>query len=177
MGKAYLITGEPRVGKTTILVNILERLIHSRISGFYTQEIRVDGERVGFEMITLDGKRETISHIDFDTPIRVSRYGVSVEKIEKIGIPPIHKGIKDGHIILIDEIGPMELLSEKLKTAIMEALDSQSIVIGTIVQRSHPWVDNLKKDHRIKLIHLEPNNRESVAEQLEQLVKNCNRQS
>jgi len=55
MIKNIFITGLPGCGKTSLLKEILEELkIPAR--GFFTQEIRKGGERIGFEIITLTDK-------------------------------------------------------------------------------------------------------------------------
>jgi Ni2+-binding GTPase involved in maturation of urease and hydrogenase len=48
--KYIFVTGQPGVGKTTLCISVAQKLAkelkHARISGFYTEERRVDGERV-----------------------------------------------------------------------------------------------------------------------------------
>lgn len=55
------LTGPPSSGKTTIIKKIVAQLIKPA-KGFYTQEIRTDGKRQGFKMITLDGKEGLLAH-------------------------------------------------------------------------------------------------------------------
>ncbi len=43
-----LITGPPRVGKTTLIKRLFEELTHHHPVGFYTEEIREGGIRKGF---------------------------------------------------------------------------------------------------------------------------------
>ncbi|MQL86561.1 hypothetical protein Taro_019088, partial [Colocasia esculenta] len=60
-GKCFLVTGPPGVGKTTLVMRVLESLRAShpdlRVRGFYTREVREGSQRVGFEVVTLDGRR------------------------------------------------------------------------------------------------------------------------
>ena len=60
--KNFLITGLPGVGKTTLIKKLSEKLKHLHPAGFYTEEIREAGQRKGFELISLDGKRGLLSH-------------------------------------------------------------------------------------------------------------------
>ena len=61
------LTGQPGVGKTTLLCGAVKKLVASSptnngglpvANGFYTEECRdQQGERVGFDVVTLDGRR------------------------------------------------------------------------------------------------------------------------
>ena len=66
MPEALLLTGRPGVGKTTVVRRVVERLSRPT-GGFYTCELREGGRRTGFEIVTLDGQRATLSHVDFDS--------------------------------------------------------------------------------------------------------------
>jgi DNA polymerase III delta prime subunit len=76
--KNLLLTGPPGCGKTTVIRRVIERLGHLRLAGFYTQEIRQHGQRVGFEAIGLSDVRTTLAHADFCTQHRLGRYGVDL---------------------------------------------------------------------------------------------------
>jgi nucleoside-triphosphatase len=71
-----LLTGVPGVGKTTVIRELAQRLAAHQPAGFYTEEIREKGARQGFQLVTLDGRRQTLSHVDLPGPFRVSRYKV-----------------------------------------------------------------------------------------------------
>jgi nucleoside-triphosphatase THEP1 len=60
-----LLTGVPGIGKTTIIRRIADRLKNRRIGGFYTEEIREDGDRRGFRLVGFDGTKRVIGHVDF----------------------------------------------------------------------------------------------------------------
>ncbi len=50
-----LITGQPDIGKTTLMKKLAEDLRDLRPVGFYTAEIREGGIRKGFELVSLSG--------------------------------------------------------------------------------------------------------------------------
>jgi len=60
--KNLLVTGLPGVGKTTLIRKPAESLKSLRPVGFYTEEMREGGERKGFELVSLEGKRGVLSH-------------------------------------------------------------------------------------------------------------------
>ncbi len=59
-----LITGAPGIGKTTVIRRTADELKHKALRGFYTEEIREDGERRGFRLVGFNGKTHIIAHVD-----------------------------------------------------------------------------------------------------------------
>lgn len=55
----------PGVGKTTLVQKVCEGLVSSGVGleGFYTEEVRVGGRRVGFDVVTVTGERGRLSRI------------------------------------------------------------------------------------------------------------------
>jgi nucleoside-triphosphatase len=53
--KNILVTGSPRIGKSTLIERIVSG-IQRPLTGFFTKEITDRGKRVGFSIDTLDGK-------------------------------------------------------------------------------------------------------------------------
>jgi nucleoside-triphosphatase len=70
-----LVTGNPGVGKTTLIQEVCSRLRAVAMSGFYTLEVREGARRVGFKIVTLDGCEALLAHVDLAGPHRVGRYG------------------------------------------------------------------------------------------------------
>ena len=71
MAKKLLITGRPGAGKTTLIKKVARMLQPFHPVGFYTEEIRAQGQRVGFQLVSLDGQRRIMSHVDIPSPFRV----------------------------------------------------------------------------------------------------------
>ena len=90
-----LVTGLPGVGKTTLIKRISEELKHLHPIGFYTSEIREGGIRKGFELISLDGRKRLLSHVDIKSSHRVGKYKVDVTGFERFlnGIPFLKSSI------------------------------------------------------------------------------------
>ncbi len=91
MSQALLLTGAPGTGKTTIIREAISAS-KAKAGGFYTQEIRQGGVRLGFEIITLDGHRAILAHADFRGPQRVGKYGVDVAALDRVAVPAIAPG-------------------------------------------------------------------------------------
>lgn len=126
MGDIPLITGRPGVGKTTLIRSLSEAL-GSRAGGFHTEEIRESGERKGFRLLTLDGRSGVFAHVELlaRTPNRVGRYGVDTSVLERLGLTAVNEAATRCQVVLVDEIGKMELHSP----AFCGALDEVASVL------------------------------------------------
>jgi len=165
MKRAYLLSGEPGSGKTTIIKEVLSK-VNKSAGGFYTEEIRSQGVRHGFKIITLDGKEAVLSHVSVHSPHRVSKYGIDPDNMDKVAVPALKQAIRSKDIIVIDEIGKMELFSASFKNAVIEALESKNKVLGTIMLASHPWADKIKKRPEVEVIKVTRFNRSEVIKQV-----------
>ncbi|MFQ5962921.1 MAG: nucleoside-triphosphatase [Candidatus Scalinduaceae bacterium] len=157
--KNIFLTGAPSSGKTTVIKKIIASLDHPA-NGFYTEEERVDGKRVGFLMKTLDGREGYLAHQDIKSDFHIRRYGVSIEDIENIAVPSITP-VKD-NIIILDEIGKMECFSMTFRQAAANALDASNIVIGTITFGGDDFILKIKKREDIEINEVTVGNRNSL---------------
>jgi nucleoside-triphosphatase len=153
MVNVYLLTGRPGAGKTTIIREAIARL-KDKAGGFYTQEIRVGGVRQGFQITTLDGQNAMLSHVGLSSPHRIGKYGVDIDNLDKVGVTALYQATKECDLIVIDEIGKMELLSPRFREAVLKVIDSGKRVLGTILLNSHPFADEIKKHPQVKVIQV-----------------------
>ncbi len=160
MSMNILITGRPGIGKTTLIQQVIKG--HDNVSGFFTQEIRKAKKRVGFAIKTMDGKTGVLAHTDIESPRRVSKYKVNMKNIETVLIPSI---VLDADLIVIDEIGKMELFSEKFKQKVVEALKTGN-VIATIMERPHPFTDTIKTRKDVIIFTVTEENRDNLVDLL-----------
>ena len=165
MKQAYLLTGPPGVGKTTLIKEAITA-IEQRAGGFYTREMRSQGVRQGFEIVTLDGASAILASVDFHGPHRVSKYGVMVDNMDNVGVAALRRAIKECDIVVVDEIGKMELFSPAFREAVLKALDSGKKLLGTIMLAPHPWADRIKQDPRVEVVMVSRANHQQVAKEL-----------
>ncbi|HEX78001.1 MAG TPA: NTPase [Dehalococcoidia bacterium] len=161
--RALLLSGGPGVGKTTIIKEAVAH-VGGAAGGFYTEEIREQGVRQGFRLVTLAGEVATLAHISIGGAYRVSRYGVDVEGLERVGVTALREAIRSSELVVVDEIGKMELFSSAFREAVLEALEGGKRLLGTIMSKPHPWADRLKRRPEVEVVMVTRENRGRVLE-------------
>lgn len=167
-----LIEARPGAGKTTALKRLAALLRDAGvpIAGFLTEEMRRGTRRVGFAIETLGGERATLAHVDLPGPPRVGKYGVDLEAFEELALPAIESPPVDA-VVLIDELGKMELASERFREAAVELLARPVAVVATVHAFRHPFTDALKRRPDIETIRLNRANRDELPERLAERLR------
>ncbi len=174
--KNFLITGLPGAGKTTLIMNLLSEL-KIPADGFITREIRRKGTRVGFMIEDLKGKSELLASTDFPSPFRVGKYRVNLEGFEKIALASLERGLKEARLIVIDEIGKMELFSQSFQEMVLKVMDSPKPALATIIQKPHPFADKIKKRPDVIIYKLSREKFEKIFEELKTRLENLTEKS
>ena len=148
MKQVCLLTGTPGTGKTSLIKRVVDGM-GEKAGGFYTEEIRNFGIRQGFRLITLDGESAVLAHVNISSRFRVGKYGVDINNLERIGVPCLQKAVRQCDLVVVDEIGRMELLSDGFCKAIYEIIKSGKKVLGTIMLNSHHQADDIKNQPEV----------------------------
>lgn len=133
--RVLLLTGNPSVGKTTVVMKAVSALKEKGycVGGMISREAREGGTRVGFEILDLSsGRHGWLAHVNQKGGPQVGKYRVNMEDLDFIGAKAITDAVEKCGIIAIDEIGPMELFSEKFKEAARKALESHKPVLAVV---------------------------------------------
>ncbi|MFC2017325.1 nucleoside-triphosphatase [Chloroflexota bacterium] len=166
MKQVYLLTGKPGAGKTSLIKQAVAEM-KGKAGGFYTEEIRTQGVRQGFRLVTLDGQDAILAHVNIRRPYRVSRYGVDIDSLERVGVVALHRAARECDLVVVDEIGKMELFSASFREAILQIIDSGQRVLGAIMLSPNPWVDAIKRKPQVNLVTVtRANHREVLGELL-----------
>jgi nucleoside-triphosphatase len=162
-----LLTGPPGCGKTTAVARIVAALSGKvRMAGFYTEEIREAGRRVGFRWQRLDGRTGTLAHVHTKSPHRVSKYGVDVESFETQAVSILDPHATGVDLFVIDEIGKMECFSARFVEAIHLLLKSDKSVLATVAQKGTGLIREVKSHPHIELVHLTRENRDEMTRKI-----------
>jgi nucleoside-triphosphatase len=157
-----LIEGRPGSGKTTVARRLLTILSESAadVTGFTTAEIRQRGSRVGFSIETVDGRTGILAHVDFDGP-RVGKYGVDLGVFESLALPALK--VEDNEtIVVIDELGKMELLSEAFRQSVDVLFDRDNDLVATVHVYRHPFTERLKQGPATEVVKVTTANRDGL---------------
>lgn len=143
--RLIFLTGRSGVGKTSVLLRAVDILKAEgcNIGGMIGREVRERGVRVGFEIVDLaTGGKGWLAHVNQPTGPRVSRYRVNLSDLNAVGVTSILNAVENADVIVIDEIGPMELFSSDFKEAVMSAIKSKKPMMGTIHYRARDLLIN-----------------------------------
>jgi len=180
MYKNFFITGFPGSGKTTILNNIVNDLKTNiknlNLYGFFTSEIREKEIRVGFSIENYEGKKGILSHINYEVGPNVGKYRVNLKDFEDIGISTLINALKDSKckLIVIDEIGKMELFHPDFLKILDKIIVSDKIVLATISYKLTELLKKFKNKSDTCIFNLEktPKDSSERKELKEKIVKN-----
>jgi len=163
--KVFLLTGKPGTGKTAIIKEAIAKT-KLKAGGFYTEEIRIGNIRQGFRIISLDGREAILAHINISSPYHIGKYKIDIESLNKVGVPAIQRASKECDLVVIDEIGKMELLSPQFREAMLQAINNGKKVLGTIMLNPQPLVDEIKCHPEVKVLLVINSNRNRVLKEI-----------
>jgi nucleoside-triphosphatase len=161
-----LLTGPPGCGKTTVIRRVVEILKGRRLAGFYTEELREHGQRLGFKAIGLGGGKTMLAHVDFRTRHRVGRYGVDLEGFEAIVHTKLNREPGEVDVIVVDEIGRMECMSPVFVAAITRVLDAPVPVLATIAANGGGFIAQVKVRSDVEIVTVTSTNRDQLPDEL-----------
>lgn len=160
------------MGKTTLVRRVAERLREEgyRLAGFYCPEVRRGGRRVGFRIMSLDGRHEAwLARVDGCSGPRVGRYNTCREAEEVASRAAEEASQAD--LVVIDEIGPMELKLPGIRGSILSILRSGKPGLFVVHERlsDREVLPQLQQRGRWFRVTLE--NRDSLVDEVYRFVK------
>lgn len=175
--RVLLLTGSPGVGKTTVLLKVVDALKDKgySVGGMISREVRSCGTRVGFEILDLStNRRGWLAHVNQKVGPQVGKYRVNLEDLDAVGAEAILKAVRECDVVAIDEIGPMELFSEKFRLAVEKAVESSKPIIGVVHWKArHRLINKVKARGDVEICAVTYENREKIHETIVEKAIEC----
>ncbi len=156
------VTGRPGIGKTTLCIKVFEAVKDKLdVEGFVTREVRINRARVGFKIVDLkSGEEMWLARAGDFSPVKVGRYSVFVESVDAVARRIYDY---DSDLIIIDEIGPMELKSREFVGAIEDLISRDVNMLFTIHLKSkHGLLEKIRREFEVVVI--DETNRDKASE-------------
>lgn len=164
--RLLLLTGPPGVGKTTALLRIAEALKAKGygVGGMISRDVRRDGSRIGFEVMDFsDGRTGVLATVNQNKCPRVGKYHVELDDLNRVGVNAILRAVENLDVVIVDEIGPMELFSEQFREVVRKAFESQKLVLCTIHWKmTDNLIDSIKKREDSEMYMITHENRQNL---------------
>ncbi len=170
-----ILVADPKIGKSTVLLNFLSRYYTGSKSGILTTEIKKNDQRLGFEMEYFTHSDSTliggiIASIYLESQISVSKYKVDVQEIEWICLHCLQDVLKSEFLSYIDEIGEMQLHSTSFRKLVKARLDLPNICIATLSNVYHDDFTNaIRKRDDCVFIEVTKDNRDTLPQSIHEL--------
>ena len=168
--RVLLLTGAPGVRKTSVLINTANSLKAQGVTvgGMISREAREGNVRVGFKIIDLtDDKQGWLAHVNQKSGPQVGKYRVNLQDLENIGAKAIVEAVEKCAVVAVDEIGPMELFSQRFKQAVRQALDSRKLVLAVVHEKAKdPLINEAKQREDAEIFTVTLANRDAITEKL-----------
>jgi len=158
------LTGKTGLGKTAIIEEVLKRTSLS-YGGFQTKAYLKEGKLVGFKIVDLVTKKEEIIALLSETGIIINPEG-----FERLGVEAIKRGMEEKKLIIMDELGFMELAAPNFQNKVWEALRNDKPVLGVMKMHKNDFLDKIRDGNHVQIICVTENNRERIKDQLQRML-------
>ncbi len=169
------ITGLPNSGKTQLLMKIIEMLEADgkKVGGMITDAIIFRNRKVGFYVVDwMTKKKRKFAHESIESSVHVEEYGVDMKALDAVGVKAIKNAIKEADVIIIDEVGKMEVESPGFVEAVNEALDSDKAIILTLHKKSrNPLLQDIRRRDDLRILEVTSVNRNLLPYKIIKLMR------
>lgn len=172
------ITGLPGSGKTYALLRVIEMLQDGevKIGGMIDEPVGDGRHKTGFTVRNLlSGETEVFASTEFESKVMVGKIGVDLSTLEAVGVKAIREACECCDIIVIDEVGKMEVESEAFIEAVKEALDAEKPMIITLHKKSrNPLLQDIRRRDDVRILEVTPTNRNILPYKIVRLMSGEN---
>ncbi len=169
LGGIWLVSGPPGVGKSTAVSRVVLKLKSAGVivGGCTTSEKRSGGARTGFEIRDLtSGRAGELASATSKVGPRVGRYRVNLDDIASVGAAGLEAAASSSEVIIIDEVGPMELVSPEFRRAVRRCVDSGKPLLAVVHERLDDDVLNELRTRADSTYTISIENRDEMTEEI-----------
>ncbi|MFQ5902393.1 MAG: nucleoside-triphosphatase, partial [Candidatus Binatia bacterium] len=117
-----------------------------------------------------DGREGTLASVGRGKGPMVGRYSIHIEEFEDLVRPRIGSERTPADLYVIDEIGKMELLSQRFRNQVIDLLARPSNLLATIAKKGRGFVEQIKGRNDVELIEVTRENREQLPGEMAQRI-------
>jgi nucleoside-triphosphatase len=166
-----LITGPPRCGKSTLITKLISYYKSKDyvLGGFLTPEVKEAGKRIGFNIKDIQsGKISLLARKGiYNTKYQLGNYSIFIEDFNNYLKNLQSYNLKTIDLLVIDEIGKMELHSQLFLSFLKKIFNSNMKILATIGQKlKHPIKIELLNLSDLKLFQMNLNNQQEIFEEI-----------
>jgi nucleoside-triphosphatase len=157
------VTGSPGIGKSTLVGKVVAST-GMRVGGVLARDKRYKDRRIGFELLDLASGAVGMLADETGSGPQLGKYRVHPEDLDGLGARAIENALKC-ELIVVDEVGPMELTSHRFVSAVENAIASSLPMLVVL----HEWSNHrLAKKIRstFKVITVTRENRDSLVDEI-----------
>ena len=168
------ITGLPGSGKTQTLLRIIQLLEQEgiKVGGMVTEPIVEKQRRTGFRITDwLTKENSVFAHEGLKSRVRSGRYGVDLHALEDLGTRALAGARESADVIVIDEVGKMEVESETFTKSVLDTLDANKSIVMTLHKKSrNPLLQDIRRRDELRLLEVTPVNKNLLAFKIVRLL-------
>lgn len=168
------ITGLPGSGKTQTLLRIIQLLEQEGVAvgGMVTEPIIEKHRRVGFQIIDWRTKEKVVfAHEGIKSRVRWGRYGVNLQALEDLGTRALAGAREESDVIVIDEVGKLEVESDTFTQSVLDTLDANTSIVMTLHKKSrNPLLQDIRRRDELRLLEVTPVNKNLLAFKIVRLL-------
>lgn len=169
------ISGPLGMQKSETIKSIIEMLDEEDISvgGMLTEPIMEDNRQVGFQVMDWQTKEKAVfAHLDLDSPVEVKGYGVDLDSLDEVGVKAIKNAANNQDVVLIDEIGNMQVESEEFFETVKKILEIERPLIITFEKKSrNTLLQDLRGRDDVRMLELTDVNKDLLPYKVVDLLK------
>ncbi len=170
--KNIFLTGPLHIGKSTIINKVIQQWPEWKIGGFRTRPVFDNAQKCGFIFQSFDGQEDCFAHTEMNSPDQFDVYHYDANIFETLGCSALGRSLSESDLIVMDEIGVMEIRARQFQQMIVRCLDAPVWVIGAFQQRADWFRKLLANRSDTVIFEVDSANRDELVQRIIALLHN-----